>query len=98
MKGILLYAQDGGHKSVNPVQGDTFSLQELQKMVNGYIELVFLGKNSKGRELVLVVNEEGKLNGLALNSLATMIYQERTKNRQDVVVGNALLTFTDCIN
>jgi hypothetical protein len=41
-------------------------LEEMQKIVNGYIENVFIGEFD-GLKIALVLNEEGKLKGLPLN-------------------------------
>lgn len=42
-------------------------LEAFQKIVCGYIENVFIGETDKGARVGLVVNEEGKLQGLPLN-------------------------------
>ncbi len=42
------------------------NLKEMNKIVDGYIENVFIGEYD-GMKLGLVVNEEGKLKGLPLN-------------------------------
>ena len=60
-----------------------YSLQELQEIVEGYIEIVFLPNN-----FCLVVNEEGKLKQLPINIIATQIIRQFGIN--DIIVGNAL--------
>lgn len=60
--------------------GDTFTLEELQEIVGGYIELAWLPHG-----MVLVVNEEGKLKNLPVNVVATELY------KADVIVGDVLL-------
>ncbi len=60
--------------------GDTFTLAELKEIVGGYIELVWLPHG-----MVLVVNEDGKMNGLPVNVVATELY------KADVLVGDVLL-------
>lgn len=60
------------------------TLKELQDCVEGYIEFVWL-RDGK----ILVVNEDGKINGLELNSFATFLIQKEGIN--DHIVGNALL-------
>lgn len=74
-----------GSKQVFPKDGKRFTLEELQACVEGYIEAVFLTDSQ-----VLIINEEGKLQGMELNPFATILYQS---NRQtnDVIVGPALL-------
>jgi len=46
----------------------TFTLEELQKLVGGYIEIVSLANGD-----LLVVNEDGMALGLPTNERATMI-------------------------
>lgn len=58
---------DGTNVSVLPENGTDFTLEELQKMVGGYIEIISLGK------VDMVVNEEGRIKGLSLNPTATLI-------------------------
>lgn len=75
--------------NVSPLNGSNFSLKELQTVVNGYIEIVpirkdagnFKIKTPAGHEIkidvmndyIMVVNSEGKLQGLECNSIATLI-------------------------
>ena len=74
----------GAVKKVHPANGKTFSLEELKKIVNGYIEIVHLSARS-----LLVVNEEGKLHNLPYNPTATSIML--LYGHRDTIVGNALL-------
>jgi hypothetical protein len=80
----ILYRTDGTQEPVAPKNKKDFTLKDLQEFVGGYIELVFLGA---GR--VLVVNEEGKLEGLPPNVRATEII--RAQGITDVIAGDALL-------
>lgn len=59
------------------------SMEELQSIVNGHFEFVYLPEN-----MIMVVNEEGKLNDLPVNSIATSFVQPVLK---DYIVGNVLL-------
>jgi len=52
---------------VTPANGKTFTLEEMQKLVDGYIEII----PSADRHFVLVINEEGKFRGMQLNVAAT---------------------------
>ena len=61
---------DGSIVSVNAKNGKDFKLQELQKLVGGYIEIIHLDD-----ERIMVVNEEGKLIGLPTNEKATMMLE-----------------------
>ncbi len=62
---------------------EKINLQEMQDCVGGYIEFVYLPDNK-----ILVVNEEGKINNLPLNGLATMKFWENTR---EMIVGDVLL-------
>lgn len=62
-----------------PSNGTDFSLTELQAVVGGFIEVVHL---PDGR--LMVVNEEGKLNGLPINPKASELYP-------DIIVGDVLV-------
>lgn len=62
---------------------EKINLKEMQDCVGGYVEFVYLPENK-----ILVVNEEGKLNELPLNGLATMKFWD---NIGDMIVGNVLL-------
>jgi len=60
------------------------TLKEMQECVGGYIEFVWLKDNK-----ILVVNEDGKIQGLPDNPIATQIIREQ--GISDHIVGNALL-------
>lgn len=62
-----------------PSNGTDFSLTELQAVVGGFIEVVHL---PDGR--LMVVNDEGKLNGLPVNPKASELYP-------DIIVGDVLV-------
>lgn len=75
--------------------GDSLDLKEMQKIVEGHIETVptVLAKEWSREEdvgTVLIVNEEGKLQGLRVNQWATDI----SALYNDVIVGNAILMGT----
>lgn len=63
----------------DPSNGTDFSLTELQAVVGGFIEVVHL---PDGR--LMVVNDEGKLNGLPVNPKASELYP-------DIIVGDVLV-------
>ena len=81
--GILMKA-NGDVSEVYPAEKKGFSLKELQGFVDGYIEIVGVGKQ------FMVLNEEGKLNGLYINIKATEIFQKHY-GATDVIVGDILL-------
>lgn len=53
---------------VDPKNGKDFQLKELQEIVGGYIECVYM--NDK---IQMVVNEEGKILGLPINVAASSL-------------------------
>jgi hypothetical protein len=65
--------------------GKAPTLEQLQKMVGGYIEVVSL---SDGRQLI--VNEEGLLHDLPKNPEATAL-NVAMGNGQPLIVGNAVV-------
>jgi hypothetical protein len=74
---------NGTVQEVKPPVGAAFTLGELQGMVGGYIEIV---RTHTGDFMVL--NEEGKLQGLPINEVATERYQYGT---HDPVVGDVVI-------
>jgi hypothetical protein len=84
MEAKIIYA-DG---QVEVVKNDDkeASLEFLQKSVKGWIEFVHLDQ-----DLLMVVNEEGKLYDQPLNSLATSIFYEKTKRYNDCIVGDVVV-------
>lgn len=81
-KGTLI-TPDGSLKEIT-FKGNLVSLKEMQDCVEGYIEMVWL-KDGK----ILIVNEEGKINGLPVNDQASIIVNDQ--GIYDIIVGNALL-------
>jgi hypothetical protein len=76
--GIVLRT-DGTIKILMPDNGTDFQLAELQKVVEGYIELIHFSPH-----YFMVVNEEGLLKKLPLNNLASSL-------RGYAIYGNVLL-------
>ena len=86
---------DGTREAVLPAnpkgkKKPKFALEELQRYVGGYIEMVRLGRRG-----IMWVNEEGKLMGLPYNAAATEIvgsvsYQLLAGT--GVIVGDVLIT------
>jgi len=78
------------YKSNGNVEERVFSkknvtLKEMQEIVGGYIEFVYLLKDN----LVMVVNEDGKITGLPFNAKATQLVKECNIN--DIIVGDVLV-------
>lgn len=65
----ILYKTDGTQTEVLPRNGESFTLEELQGFVGGWIQIVSAAKN-----IHIICNEEGKLIGLPRNVLATPIW------------------------
>lgn len=76
----------GAMTPVFPKEGKEFTLEEMQEIVGGSIELLQL---PEGRWMV--INEEGKIHRLPLNGIATTIFQAAFRGAHDVIVGNVLL-------
>lgn len=74
---------DGTETPVSPKNGTDFSLEELQGFVGGPIEIVRL----PGTNDIMVLHEEGKLEGQPVNAKATRLYN----NPNDCIVGNVLI-------
>lgn len=76
--------------------GDSgMNLKEMQKLVGGDVQLVFLNKPyvlNGVTYVALGMNEEGKLSGLRFNAVATKIAKLHTSiAHDDVIVGDAVL-------
>lgn len=78
---------DGTRIEVSPKNGKDFSLEELQEIVGGYIEIVECEKN------IMVINEEGKLMNLPFNHIATLEWYRACPWMccADIIVGDVLL-------
>jgi hypothetical protein len=86
MERARVIKEDGTETEVEPEDGKHFTLKELQKFVNGYIEVVYL-KN----KLVMVVNEEG-MYLCGINKKATTIAVEHAASASIYnIYGNVLV-------
>ena len=79
----FIFKADGAKVYIAP-DARTYSLEELQRIVGGYIEIKRITD-----ECLMVVNEEGKLNGLPINDRATKLYRTCILT-DDFIVGDAL--------
>lgn len=78
----VLLKVDGTREVVKPTRGDrAFTLEELQKFVGGYIEVLRL---FGPENLRMVVNEEGTIHQLPVNEQASVVYGAP-------IVGDALI-------
>ena len=80
-----IYKTNGEVLDIEPKNGKDFSLEELQTVVGGYIEIAEM----QGGEY-MVINEEGKLKGLPFNENATELYQKKVY-QGDFIVGDVLV-------
>lgn len=78
-----LIKTDGSEAEIQPANGKSFTLEEMQKCVGGNIELAH---TRDGR--MMWINEEGKLNDLPPNEKATQLY---VHNDHDIIVGDVLV-------
>ena len=87
MKALVLSNGELKEKEINN------TLEELQKIVGGYIEFPFLGKKFKDNVIDVIVNEEGKfIDGLKPE---IAIINEKAGNILDIVYGNCIFTSHD---
>ena len=82
--GDVLAKCTGTLQPIRPMNGESYTLTEMQHYVGGYIETVNVG-NGK----VLIVDEEGKLKGKLPNMIATGWLQ--VEGIHDYVAGDAML-------
>jgi Domain of unknown function (DUF3846) len=70
-----------------------FTLEELQTVVGGYIEVVAAPFTilDTSEPMYLVLNEDGKRDNLPINGFATALYHQAGGARDDCIVGNVVL-------
>lgn len=78
---------NGDVLEISPKNGTYYTLEELQNVVQGYIEIV---SATSGNE-IMVLNEEGKLEDLPFNFEATCWMKNSTNITNDYVVGDVLI-------
>ena len=88
-KWAKVYCANGYEEDARPINGKTFTLKELQDAVGGIIEVIRL---KDGR--LMIVNEEGLLQGLPVNIEATNILR-RDHSTTQYIVGNAIVCDSD---
>lgn len=94
---VLTLKPDGGEIAVN--YDKPVPLDDLQKGVEGWIEIVPDFDTYGGKPAVAFVNEEGKLKGLPFNAKATDLWAAALgMNPNDIgdeIVGNMLIVTGD---
>lgn len=89
-----IYKTDGSKEDVFPKDGKYFSYEELKEIVGGMVEILPLPKSN----MLIVINENGKCDGLEKNEVATEIWkreypiEEYPENNDELIVGNVLVT------
>lgn len=87
MKALVLSNGELKEKEINN------TLEELQKIVGGYIEIPFLSKKLFEKEIDIIINEEGKfIEGLKPE---IAVVKNGTNQILDVVMGNCIFTSHD---
>jgi hypothetical protein len=92
-----LYSIDGTTTEIAPNNGTDFTGNELRQFMGvSWLEALYVGgvDGDEHSNQILIVDEEGKLNGSPVNENATQVYQAATGST-DVIVGNAVLTTTE---
>ena len=70
---------------------DRMALSQLQAVVGGYIEAVYL-RSAEGERIVMFVNEDGKRLDLPLNLRATQLaHEQHAIGPDDWIVGDVVL-------
>lgn len=78
-------------RDIAPANGKSFSLAEMQAYVGGYIEIITLPDGQ-----IMVMNEEGALQGLPQNALATvMAHNVITSSRG--IVGDVIVCDSELV-
>jgi len=84
-----LIKANGEETEVTPKNGSEFSLEELREFVGGYIEVVPTKDNQ-----LMVLNEEGQIHRLPVNTKATELTRGVVAN-DDLIVGDVLVCDRD---
>ena len=82
----------GAILEVAPANNRDFSLEELQEIVGGCIDVISLTSGQ-----IMVINDEGKLNGLSYNDEATRLFRAAYKSTIDYIVGDVLVCDTNMV-
>lgn len=78
-------------ETIEPKDGSKYTLEELQEYVGGYIECIPFFN-----DLLLIVNENGKLDNFEENVYATMVVQAfNAIQPTDYISGNAVIINND---
>jgi hypothetical protein len=78
-----LFKVDGTVENVKPANGTNFSLEELQQLVGGLIQVVPVFRNQ-----IIVVDEEGRLKNYQHNLIASLLVMDEVNGD---IVGDMVL-------
>lgn len=81
-----LIKTNGEASIVHPENGIDFTLEELQKYVGGLIDMIYFDRVNQ----IMIINDEGKIDGLECNVSATDYYQLYFSTN-DYIAGDVLL-------
>ena len=82
-----LVKENGDKIEIAPANRKMFELEEVQKLVGGYIEIVHLGKGD-----VMILDEEGKLKNKGINTVGTTIaHMWQAINQNHCIVGDVVI-------
>ena len=90
-----VFYTNGDIKTIEPKNGTDFTLEELNEHIDGYIEAIAIRDPEellKGEDLLMLIDEDGKLKNLPANLNASR-FAHNTQSIQvnDYIVGNAIL-------
>lgn len=88
----LVIPAAGPMYTVEPANKQKFGLEQLQEIVGGYIEIIPLAEGT-----MMVLNEEGKLDGLPYNLAATQMARGYIFE-DDFIVGDVLVCPSEMID
>lgn len=90
-----LYYTNGDIKTIEPKNGTDFTLDEIKEHIHGYIEAIAIRDPERllgGQELLMLIDEDGKLKNLPANINATrFVHNTQSIQVYDYIVGNAIL-------
>jgi hypothetical protein len=81
-----LIKANGTLVEVQPADSKSFTLEEMQKLVGGYIEYVYLANGGQA-----VINEDGHLRHLPPNAKATVLLANNANYIKTWIVGDVLV-------
>ncbi len=80
-----LYKSNGEVETISPKETDKFQLEELQNYVGGDIELFTINKKT------FIVNENGLVENLPINWIASDFLQLQSDFKTQILVGNVIV-------